>query len=107
MNSKTDFTKYLVNSAEKKILPIMVGGTGLYLESVLTGYDMPHAPHDQELRKILNRKSKDELQKILLALKPHLHNKTDLEDSERLIRAIEIERARSYKRSRATRETGY
>jgi tRNA dimethylallyltransferase len=58
---------------------------------------MPHAPKDQELRKELNRKSKDELQKMLLALKPHLHNKTDLEDSERLIRAIEIERARSTK----------
>jgi tRNA dimethylallyltransferase len=82
---------------EKKILPILVGGTGLYLEAVLTGYDMPHAPMDQELRKELNRKSKDELQKIFLELKPRLHNKTDLEDSERLIRAIEIERARSIK----------
>jgi tRNA dimethylallyltransferase len=82
---------------ERKILPVLVGGTGLYLESVLSGYDLPHAPKDQVLRNELNRKSKDELQKMLLALKPHLHNQTDLEDSERLIRAIEIERARSIK----------
>jgi tRNA dimethylallyltransferase len=91
------FYKIFSELIEKEILPVLVGGTGLYLESVLTGYNMPHAPMDQELRKELNRKSKDELQKMLLALKPHLQNKTDLEDSERLIRAIEIERARSAK----------
>jgi tRNA dimethylallyltransferase len=91
------FYKIFRELREKKILPVLVGGTGLYLESVLTGYDMPNAPIDQELRKDLNRKSKDELRKMLLALKPQLHNKTDLEDSERLIRAIEIERARSMK----------
>ena len=91
------FYKIFSELIEKKILPVLVGGTGLYLESVLTGYNMPHAPMNQELRKDLNRKSKDELQKMLLALKPHLHNKTDLEDSERIIRAIEIEWARSAK----------
>jgi tRNA dimethylallyltransferase len=91
------FYKIFSELIEKKILPVLVGGTGLYLESVLTGYNMPHAPMNQELRKGLYRKSKDELQKMLLALKPQLHNKTDLEDSERLIRAIEIERARSIK----------
>jgi len=91
------FYKIFSELIEKKILPVLVGGTGLYLEAVLKGYDMPHAPKDQELRKELTRKSKDELKKMLLALKPHLHNKTDLEDSERLIRAIEIERARSIK----------
>jgi tRNA dimethylallyltransferase len=58
---------------------------------------MPHAPIDLELRKDLNRKSKDELRQMLLTLKPHLHNKTDLEDTGRLVRAIEIERARSIK----------
>jgi tRNA dimethylallyltransferase len=91
------FYKIFSELLEKEILPVLVGGTGLYLESVLTGYNIPYAPMDQELRKELNRKSKDELQRMLLALKPQLHNKTDLEDSERLIRAIEIERARSMK----------
>ena len=79
---------------EKKKMPVLVGGTGLYLESVLCGYDMPEAPPDQELRVELKQKSAGELQKMLLALKPDLHNKTDLENSERLIRAIEIEKAR-------------
>jgi tRNA dimethylallyltransferase len=80
---------------ERGVVPVLVGGTGLYLESVLTEYNIPHAPVDKKLREDLNRKSKDELQKMLLDLKPRLHNKTDLDDSERLIRAIEIERARN------------
>jgi tRNA dimethylallyltransferase len=65
------------------------------LESVLTGYNMPEAAPDQELRKILSLQPKKQLQEILQVLKPRLHNKTDLDDPERLIRAIEIERARA------------
>jgi tRNA dimethylallyltransferase len=91
------FYKIFTQLSRKKIMPILVGGTGLYLESVLTGYNMPKAPPDQELRKILSLKSKKQLQEILQALKPCLHNKTDLDDQERLIRAIEIERARAIK----------
>ncbi|MBN1363928.1 MAG: tRNA (adenosine(37)-N6)-dimethylallyltransferase MiaA [Syntrophaceae bacterium] len=76
-------------------LPVLVGGTGLYLESVLCEYDMPEAPLNGETRNDLRRKTKDKLQKILCGLKPQLHNRTDLDDTERLIRAIEIERARN------------
>lgn len=79
---------------EKKKLPVLVGGTGLYLESVLLDYDMPEAPVSKEQRKNLSGKTKDELQKTLCELKPDLHNRTDLDDSGRLIRAIEIELAR-------------
>jgi tRNA dimethylallyltransferase len=82
---------------EKKVLPILAGGTGLYLESVLCGYDMPEASIKGEVRNNLNRKTKHELQEMLLSLRPFLHNRTDLDDSERLIRAIEIELARSAK----------
>lgn len=91
------FYKIFTQLSRNGIMPIMVGGTGLYLESVLTGYNMPAAPPDQELRKILSLKPKKQLQEILQALKPRLHNKTDLDDPERLIRAIEIERARAIK----------
>jgi tRNA dimethylallyltransferase len=91
------FYKIFTQLRRKRIMPIMVGGTGLYLESVLTGYNMPQVPPDQELRKILSLQSKKQLQEILQALKPRLHNKTDLDDPERLIRAIEIERARAIK----------
>jgi len=89
------FYEVFNNMIERGVVPVLVGGTGLYLESVLMGYNMPHAPVDKKLREELNRKSKCELQEILQEMKPRLHNKTDIDDSERLIRAIEIERARN------------
>lgn len=79
---------------DKGILPVMVGGTGLYLEAVLAGYVLPEAKPDERLRRELAGKSMDELRAQLLALKPELHNKTDLEDRGRLIRKIEVELAR-------------
>jgi tRNA dimethylallyltransferase len=81
-------------------LPILTGGTGLYLQAVLSGYEMPEATPDQELRKELDQKTIDELKAILFTFKPHLHNKTDLENKQRLIRVIEIERARNNKNSK-------
>jgi len=78
----------------KGALPVLVGGTGLYLESVLCGYDLPAAPIHKNQRETLSGKTKDELQKLLWELKPQMHNRTDLDDPDRLIRAIEIERAR-------------
>ena len=78
----------------KKVLPVLVGGTGLYLESVLTDYDLPAALPDERLRDEMAGKTQAQLQEILLALKPALHNRTDLDDRDRLIRKIEIERAR-------------
>ncbi len=78
----------------KNTLPILVGGTGLYLESVLCDYDLPAAPIDEAQRMMLRSKTKDELQKLFCELKPQMHNRTDLDDNERLIRAIEIELAR-------------
>jgi len=71
-------------------LPIMCGGTGLYLEAVLNGYHMVEAPPDPELRARLERLTQEELQGELLRLKPQQHNSTDLDERERLIRAIEI-----------------
>jgi tRNA dimethylallyltransferase len=77
-----------------QIIPVLVGGTGLYLESVLTDYVLPQALPDERLREELAAKSRSELQEILLAMKPDLHNKTDLEERDRLVRRIEIEKAR-------------
>jgi len=81
---------------EKNVLPVLAGGTGLYLEAVLLDYKMPDARPDRMIRQQLEVLSVNELQKILLDLRPQLHNKTDLEDRERLIRKIEIERARNH-----------
>jgi len=76
------------------VLPILVGGTGLYLESILQNYQLPPAPPDHKLREELLKKTVTDLQQYLLSLKIMLHNKTDTEDKERLVRAIEIELAR-------------
>lgn len=73
-----------------KKLPVIVGGTGLYLESLLEGHSLTNAPPNESLRKELSQLSIEELQKKLLQLKPTLHNTTDLLEKERLIRAIEI-----------------
>ena len=79
---------------EKKVLPLLVGGTGLYLESVLTRYVLPEAEPDERIREELAGLTMGELQEMLLAMKPQLHNQTDLHDRERLVRKIEIEKAR-------------
>ena len=71
-------------------LPILAGGSALYVDSVLNGYRMIAAPENLVLRKKLAEKSHQQLIEQLLELKPKQHNTTDLKDSERLIRAIEI-----------------
>lgn len=91
---QSGFYEIYLDLIQRNVVPVVVGGTGLYLESIILNYHLPPAPPDQELRKNLQTRSVEELQKYLLALKANMHNKTDLENKERLIRAIEIERAR-------------
>lgn len=71
-------------------LPVLCGGTGMYLESVLRGYRLVEVPENKELRESLAGKSLDELTAILSAYK-QLHNTTDVDTAKRAIRAIEIE----------------
>jgi len=71
-------------------LPFLVGGTGLYLDAVLRGYRMVHAPENPMLRRELEPLSLESLQERLFGLNPLLHNNTDLLVRERLVRAIEI-----------------
>jgi len=71
-------------------LPILVGGTGLYLDAVLHAYKMFRVPENHKLRAELREENEDTLIDRLRELKPALHNKTDLIDKARLIRAIEI-----------------
>ena len=70
--------------------PLLVGGTGLYLEAVLKKYRMFQVPEDAELRRRLSSFSLPRLGQLLRTLQPALHNTTDLRDRSRLIRAIEI-----------------
>jgi tRNA dimethylallyltransferase len=72
------------------IVPVLVGGTGLYIESVLKEYEMLEVPENAALRAELADQDEDALTKRLMAAGSRLHNTTDLSDRRRLIRAIEI-----------------
>lgn len=74
-------------------LPFLVGGTGLYLESVLSQYQFTEVPVNTELREALATQSHEALMTRLKTLNPNLHNTTDLLDRERLVRALEIAEA--------------
>lgn len=71
-------------------VPILCGGTGLYIESVLRAYKLVEVPVNHELRKRLENKSLKELTTLLASYK-RLHNTTDVDTARRAIRAIEIE----------------
>jgi tRNA dimethylallyltransferase len=71
-------------------LPILIGGTGLYLDAMLKGYRLVEVPENPALRAELANYSRQELSERLQRLRPRQHNTTDLSDRARLIRAIEI-----------------
>ncbi len=75
---------------EKGKTPILCGGTGLYVESVLNGLRLPEVPENKALRAELAGKSLEELTAILERMKK-LHNTTDVDTAKRAIRAIEIQ----------------
>ena len=80
----------LMKQLEKRKLPILCGGTGMYIEAVLKGYRLLDVPQNLGLRESLKDKSLLELEQILAGYKV-LHNKTDVDTAQRAIRAIEIE----------------
>ena len=71
-------------------LPVIVGGTGMYVEALLNGLVLPEVPCNESLRNELADKSLEELTGILASMK-NLHNTTDVDSVKRAIRAIEIE----------------
>ena len=85
-----DFHKVFTSLKAKGKLPILCGGSGLYIESVLKGYKLLDVPENHELRDSLKDKSLSELENILRSYKK-LHNKTEVDSVQRAIRAIEIE----------------
>ena len=85
-----DFLKAYEEITAKNKLPILCGGTGMYIESVLKGYRLLPVPENPELRSSLEGKTLEELTGILAGYKK-LHNSTDVDTAKRAIRAIEIE----------------
>lgn len=88
-----DFVDAYTTVIEYKKLPFLVGGTGMYLDSVLSRYNLTIANIDKNTRQDLEIKSLDELTGILNQLRPSQHNTTDKHHKDRLIRAIEIAQA--------------
>lgn len=85
-----DFLKVYQALRAEEQTPVLCGGTGMYLESVLRGYRLVEVPENRALRVSLEDKSLDELTEILRGYK-QLHNTTDVDTCKRAIRAIEIE----------------
>ena len=85
-----DFLAAYENIRSRGAYPIMCGGSGLYVESVLKGYRLLPVPENPALRAKLEEKSLEELT-VLLATYKQLHNNTDTDNKKRAIRAIEIE----------------
>lgn len=85
-----DFLKAYQEVTARKKTPILCGGTGMYIESILKGYKLLPVPENKQLREELANKSLTELTKQLSNYKK-LHNSTDVDTVKRAIRAIEIE----------------
>lgn len=90
-----DFHAAYNDIQQRGVQPILCGGTGLYIESVLKGYQLSPVPQNQDLRDRLADKSLEELTAMLVELKhqtgSNMHNQTDVDTAQRAIRAIEIE----------------
>lgn len=89
-----DFLEVYNKIKEMNKLPILCGGSGLYLEAILKGYHLSTVPPNEELRKQLNDMSHESLIQMLVEIQEQLnmkmHNSTDLDSKQRTIRAIEI-----------------
>jgi len=88
---KTDFLQVVRKIIVQGKIPILCGGTGLYLDAILKDYFFVEVPENPELREELNKLPVENLSEMLKSMKK-VHNKTDLEDKNRLIRAIEIQK---------------
>ncbi len=85
-----DFRLAFADISKRGLLPVLCGGTGMYIEAALSGLVMPEVQRNEELRLTLSGKSLEELTEILRGYKS-LHNTTDIDTRDRALRAIEIQ----------------
>lgn len=92
---QNDFITAYNDITSRNLLPVLCGGTGLYIEAVLKEYQLAPVPENKELRARMGNKTLEELTDILVQLKrengSNMHNRTDVDTTKRAIRAIEIE----------------
>jgi tRNA dimethylallyltransferase len=86
-----DFLKVYEDLSGRGKFPVVCGGSGMYIDSIVSGYKLLEVPPDKELREELGKKSLEELTVMLRSYR-NLHNITDVDTKKRAIRAIEIER---------------
>jgi tRNA dimethylallyltransferase len=96
-----DFTKVYSDLKERNIFPVVCGGSGMYIDSIIKGYKMIEVPPDTGLRIELEKKTMKELREILSTYR-NLHNTTDIDSKKRVIRAIEIEHSNRNKTKQHT-----
>lgn len=89
-NYQKDFYRMFSDVLSRGKIPVIVGGTGMYLDSIIRGYDFAEVPENPALRMELKNLSLEELASRLLTVKNEIHNRTDLIERPRLVRAIEI-----------------
>ncbi|NSW46280.1 MAG: tRNA (adenosine(37)-N6)-dimethylallyltransferase MiaA [Bacteroidales bacterium] len=87
---KQDFFAAYKIIKQHQAIPVLCGGSGMYIEAILRNYNLLEVPENTDLRKKLEQFSLEELTQILAQYKK-LHNKTDVDTKKRAIRAIEIE----------------
>ncbi len=87
-----DFLNIYNDIRNRNKMPVLCGGTGMYIEAVIEGYKLLPVPPDTKFREEMNKKSHEELKDLLYSYNPKLHNTTDLTSKKRTIRAIEIAR---------------
>lgn len=87
---QTQFVKVFNNLWSRNVLPVLCGGSGLYIEAAIRGYRLIEVPENRQLRDELASKSHGELEQMLASMKK-MHNHSDTDTRKRLLRAIEIE----------------
>ncbi len=88
----SDFHRCFDEISERGMLPVLCGGSGLYIEGALKGYELPDIPVDHATRGELEGRPKEELISILQMESPEILSRTDISSSRRIIRGIEIAR---------------
>ncbi|PKL82233.1 MAG: tRNA (adenosine(37)-N6)-dimethylallyltransferase MiaA [Ignavibacteriae bacterium HGW-Ignavibacteriae-3] len=84
------FYETFIDISSRSKIPFLVGGTGLYIHSILKGYDLKMVEFNEQRYSELNQLDMEELREILKGLSPSLHNTTDLLIKERIIRGIMV-----------------
>lgn len=89
-NYSLDFCRSFNTITSRQHIPLLVGGTGMYLDAVLSRYKLTIAKNEENTLQALEKKTDSELVQLLYSLKPSLHNTTDTLERDRLIKAIGI-----------------